>query len=288
MRDHDWQIIEMLHSTQSITKTAELLYMSQSSLTKRIQTIEEELGITLLVRTHQGSAFTIEGERIVEKSKQVLAAIQSVKDEVSAIKTGDRGHLRLGVPYSYVRHVLPSILKQFVSIYPNVDIEVFTLPSQDLIKCVENGTIDVCFARYNAEESPLRRILFSEEQACVVYNKPIDLKNLAELPCIDFSKNPGTNSALKRWWDERFDVPRNIRFSVTTSDACVAMVKHGLGYGFVLDPEYIQYETGLWSIPLEYLDGAKLTRSTWIFFREGSTHNSYLNGYLNLLIHFER
>ena len=51
MRDYDWQILVTLHSTQSITKTAELLFISQPALTKRIQAIETELGVPLLIRS---------------------------------------------------------------------------------------------------------------------------------------------------------------------------------------------------------------------------------------------
>ena len=168
MRDFDWQIIVTLHQTLSITKTAELMFLSQSALTKRIKAIEDELGVVLLIRTRQGSIFTPEGERIAKKAENVLSVILEIKDEVSSMSAGKGGSLRLGFPYSFVRHVLPSILKQYTALYPNIDMQIFTMPSQELIKCVEAGNIDVCFARYNAEDSTLDRQLLSEDQACVV------------------------------------------------------------------------------------------------------------------------
>lgn len=283
MRDFDWRIIVTLHHTLSITKTAELLFMSQPALTKRIKAIEDELGVVLLIRTRQGSVLTPEGERIAQKAERVLASIQDIKDDVSALNTGAKSSLRLGFPYSYVRHVLPSILKNFTSLYPNVDIDIFTMASQDLIKCVEDGNIDVCFARYNAEDSSLERKLFSEDQACVVYSRPFTLNELADLPYIEFSKNPGSDSALRRWWNERFDTAQNVRFKVTTSDACVTMIQHGLGYGYVLDSRYLCRENGLWSIPLEYLDGTKLNRKTWIFYRKESKKNPNIANFMEML-----
>ena len=246
MRDFDWQIIVTLHQTLSITKTAELMFLSQSALTKRIKAIEDELGVVLLIRTRQGSIFTPEGERIAKKAENVLSVILEIKDEVSSMSAGKGGSLRLGFPYSFVRHVLPSILKQYTALYPNIDMQIFTMPSQELIKCVEAGNIDVCFARYNAEDSTLDRQLLSEDQACVVCDHPL-------------------------------------RFRVTTSDACVSMIKNGLGYGYVLDSRYIKDESGLWSIPLEYKDGTKLTRKTWIFYRNESMKNPNIRNFVEML-----
>ena len=283
MRDFDWQIIVTLHQTLSITKTAELMFLSQSALTKRIKAIEDELGVVLLIRTRQGSIFTPEGERIAKKAENVLSVILEIKDEVSSLSAGKGGSLRLGFPYSFVRHVLPSILKQYTALYPNIDMQIFTMPSQELIKCVEAGNIDVCFARYNAEDSTLDRQLLSEDQACVVCDHPFSLDDLVNMPCIEFSKNPGTESAIQRWWDERFDSPQNVRFRVTTSDACVSMIKNGLGYGYVLDSRYIKDESGLWSIPLEYKDGTKLTRKTWIFYRKESMKNPNIRNFVEML-----
>lgn len=68
MRDFDWEVIAVLSKTRNITKTANLLFLSQPALTKRIQAIEEELGAQLLVRGRRGSKFTLEGERIAQKS----------------------------------------------------------------------------------------------------------------------------------------------------------------------------------------------------------------------------
>ncbi|MCQ2557682.1 MAG: LysR family transcriptional regulator [Oscillospiraceae bacterium] len=262
---------------------ADLLFLSQPALTKRIRVIEDELGIQLLIRNRNGSVFTPEGERLAAKAERVLATIQDAKDEASVSGTGTAGSLRLGFPYSFVRHVLPSILDGFTKLYPDVELRIVTLPSQELIRCTEDGTIDVCFARYNAEDSVLERQLFSEDQALVVYNRPFRLSELPSLPYVDFAMNPGTESALSRWWNEHYDSPQQTKLKVTTSDACVAMVKHGLGYGFLLGGRYIRNENGLYSLPLEYRDGTRLTRKTWVFFRQDSKRNPLINNFLNFV-----
>lgn len=283
MRDFDWRIITTLHRTGSITKTAELLFMSQPALTKRIQTIESELGATLIIRSHQGSAFTPEGERIARKAERVVKAIQNVMDEASAESRGEKGSLRLGIPYSYVRHILPEILARFTEKYPNVNIDIVTMASHDLINCVENGTIDICFARYSAENSSLRRFLFSDDRACIICGRPFQIEELENMPYVDFPKNPGSQSAINRWWDEHFEEEPNCCFKVATADACISMVQHGIGFGIILDEKYLEYEAGLYSMPLAYEDGSVLRRKTYVFFRDEGETNPAMKNFIRLI-----
>ena len=148
MRDFDWQILVTLHKTHNISKTAELLYVSQPTLTKRIQVIEDELGIPLIVRSRKGSVFTAEGERIAQKAESIVAAIQEIKEDVAKRNKGAKGVLRLGVPYSYVRYVLPALMAEYVKTRPGVEFDVITGLSDELTRRVEDDSLDLTFARY--------------------------------------------------------------------------------------------------------------------------------------------
>lgn len=280
MRDYDWQILVTLHSTQSITKTAELLFISQPALTKRIQAIETELGVPLLIRSRQGSVFTPEGERIAKKAERIVSAINDAKSEAASGK-GIPEKLRIGVPYSFVRYALPNILTLFTKRYPDVDIDIVTLPSHEVVKCVEDSTLDLCFARYGAEDSALERIPFCEGQAAIVYNRPFTLDELPDIPFIEFPKNPGSASAIERWWNERFDREMKVRYKVATADACVSMAEHGLGCCIVLDSKYLERMNNIYYMPMTFLDGTKLTRKTWIFFRKDTGSRAIIQDFIS-------
>lgn len=58
MDDRDYELILLLNKTKNITHASEELYISQSTLSKRIQAIEKELGVQLLIRSRQGIHFT--------------------------------------------------------------------------------------------------------------------------------------------------------------------------------------------------------------------------------------
>lgn len=80
---------------------------------------------------------------------------------------------------------MPALLAEYTAKYPNVKIEIITALSDELARSVEDGMIDICFARYNAEDSYLQRHLVSEDQFCAVYNHPFDMAELPNIPYID-------------------------------------------------------------------------------------------------------
>ena len=245
--------------------------------------IEDELGIPLIVRSRKGSVFTAEGERIAQKAESIVAAIQEIKEDVAKRNKGAKGVLRLGVPYSYVRYVLPALMAEYVKTHPGVEFDVITGLSDELTRRVEDDTLDLTFARYNAFDTHLERIKVSEDQVYAVYNRPFTIEELPNLPFIEFSKNPMILSLIQRWWNENFTTPRTLRFKVPTGDCCVAMVKYGLGYGIFPDPKYFMFEKGLYSQPLTFADGASVTRLTWLLYEKTSLKNPLVSDFVDFI-----
>ncbi len=268
MRDFDWNILDSLYQTKNITKSAELLFMTQPALTKRLQAIEEELGCAVVIRTRRGVSFTPEGEEVVKKAQIIISAIRDIKQGLAGNSGGRKEVLSLGVPYSFVRFVLPALLEQYVKLYPDVDIRITTTLSDDLLRQVQDGSLDVCFARM-AQDSPLlvkRQV--SVDQIYAVYYRPFEIEDLPNLPYIEFQKNEITYLAGRTWWEERFDTPQKIRFLVHNGDTCLSMIQHGLGYGIFPDSQYFMNDKSLYSIPLELKDGTQFTRSTWLIYQK--------------------
>ena len=283
MRDFDWKIIATLNKTQNITRTADLLFVTQPTLTKRIHIIEDELGVTLVVRSRKGSVLTPEGKQIAAHAEAIVAEIEAAKHELAESNKGTKGVLRIGVPYSYNRYVLPELLHMYSEIYPSIEADVVSSISDDLIKEVEDGNLDVCFAHFNAEDSYLERIPVGEDQMYAVYSKPFELTDLPKLPYIEYSKNPATYSAIKRWWDEYYDTPRKTKYKVNNGDICMTMIHKGLGYGLFSDPKYFIYDSTIYSKPLIFKDGTKFTRKTWLFYKKDKLKSSLVKNFVNFV-----
>ncbi len=268
MRNLDWEIITVLHETQSITKTAGMFYMSQPSLSRHIQTIEADLGVNILVRNKKGSYFTDAGEVVYKKAVQIVNLQNSLKRELELYTTGNGGTLRIGSPRTFTCYRLPQILSVFTNTYPNISIDLLIENSDSLIEKVREGVIDFCFAVGDLEEEDLEKVLIYEDNLYFVYNKPISHKDLSDLQLISFPKNNYLRYQIDSWWNENFDIPRKIKFKVTSGESCVSMIQQGLGYGFFSDNIYFGNKDGLYSKPLCNKDGTEIKNYTCLVRRK--------------------
>ena len=113
MTERDFELLDILSQTGNITKAADRLYITQLSLSKRIVTIEEELGVTILLRSRQGIHFTPEGETVLEHTRKAGALMNAMREELTARKDEICGTLNAGVSINFAQYRLPSLLGKY-------------------------------------------------------------------------------------------------------------------------------------------------------------------------------
>lgn len=283
MRDFDWKIITTLYKTRNITRTANLLFITQPTLTRRLQQMELELNTTLVIRNNKGISFTPNGEYIAQKAQDILQTLDEINDYVVSSAQGLQGTLRVGVPNSYMHFVIPSLIKKFSTLYPQVKLELITDLSSQLLKSLENHDLHVCFARGNNNTS-LEKHLLSEDQITLISYQPVTLDNLPELPQIDYAKEETIIEATAKWWNDQFSSPPNVKLRVNSGEACLQMVKHQLGYGIFSDIKYFNPEDGLYSLPLTFKDGSKFTRKSWLVYDKNSLRYPLVANFISFIL----
>ncbi len=119
----------------NITKAAQRLNTVQSNVTTRLRLLEEELGVPLFQRHHQGVTLTRAGHDLLPFAHQAEALLQKARDTVS--NNGQpHGILRLGSMETTAAARLPSVLKAYAPLHRNVDIAVETGTTRNLIAFV--------------------------------------------------------------------------------------------------------------------------------------------------------
>lgn len=97
---------------------------SASGLSEAIRRLETQLGVRLLNRTTRSVVPTEAGERLLERLGPVLTEVEAALDTVNSFRDKPTGTLRLNVPVSAARLVLPGILPGFLAAYPDIRLEV--------------------------------------------------------------------------------------------------------------------------------------------------------------------
>jgi DNA-binding transcriptional LysR family regulator len=282
MRDLDWQIIVKLFKEKNMTRTADLVYMTQPTLSKHIQQIEEELGTMLVNRTPKGVVFTPEGKYVAKKAEAILGLFEDVRQYLAFISGGKKGVLKIGAPNSYSRLALPRLMKQFAEICPDVRFDISTAASNIVLEMVESRAVHLGFVCGNYP-SGLEKMLISTDQTYVVSRPPLKMTELPYMPRIEFPFEPTILTACEKWWNERFNTPPMTVIRVNHADICRAMILEGLGYGIFPNLGYINKEDKLAAVPLEYKDGSRLLRETSLFYHREDTRNPLIKGFVQFI-----
>lgn len=271
MRDYDWRIITTLSKTHSITKAAELLYMSQPALTKRLQIIEDDLGIKIVTRSQKGCEFTPEGEYVAEKAKIIIATIQDIQSAIAPNRSASNNMIRIGATLPFVQAKMPALISQLQAHFPAVKLDLVCAYSNNLIQYLEEQSIDIGIINLRPETKYLVNEPIWKNHIYAVYNQSFELSELPQLPFISFPKNPSTKGLVLNWWKSNFTTEISPRYSVPTEQTAIEMVKNGLGFSFFPNLNYFQYEENLYSIPLSEKDGSFLYRPTYLSYNKSNS-----------------
>src|SRR6185437_12194304 len=97
---------------------------SASGLSEAVSRLETQLGVRLLNRTTRSVAPTEAGQRLLQRLGPALAEVDAALDVVNGFRDRPAGTLRLNVPVSAVRLVLPPLVPPFLAAYPEITLEV--------------------------------------------------------------------------------------------------------------------------------------------------------------------
>lgn len=126
----------------SITRAAELLFLSQPAVSAHIKSLEEELGLVLFERTPRGMSPTTAGSLLREKAEQTLAVHLEVLAEARRIKGQVCGTARLGAVRNPEAGVLSSLLQRLASQCPQLEVQLSYGSSAEIAARVRRGDLD--------------------------------------------------------------------------------------------------------------------------------------------------
>lgn len=137
------RILKAIATEKSFTKAADVLYLSQPSLSKQIKTLEKNLNVRLIHRENNKISFTENGKILLHYSERILPLCEECCRVLIDLKNGERGNLTIGANQTIGRYLLPKILELFVKNYPHINLEIKINSTQNITKRVKNKEIDI-------------------------------------------------------------------------------------------------------------------------------------------------
>ncbi len=128
---------------QSFSLAAESLFITQPAISKRVASLESELGVTLFDRLGRQVQLTEAGTTFLQSCRRILSDLSVSTDEVRALSATIGGKLRMATSHHVGIHRLPPVLKTFTQAYPDVELDLLFMDSELACHDVANGTLEL-------------------------------------------------------------------------------------------------------------------------------------------------
>ncbi|MFK3980882.1 LysR family transcriptional regulator [Micromonospora sp. NPDC050397] len=140
---HQLRYFVAVAENRHFTQAADIVGITQPSLSKQIHALEVDLGAPLFDRIRGNITLTAAGEVLLPLAKRILADVEAARGEVQELVGVRRGRVRLGATPSLVTSLAPQVLRRFRDAHPNVDLRVEEGGSQDLVRDLLRGELDL-------------------------------------------------------------------------------------------------------------------------------------------------
>lgn len=129
----------------SLTKAAKLMGYSQPGISKMMDSLEDELNISLFIRNGPAIELTDNGKQVYSYCKKIVKCDDDLVNAVNAMNGLLTGSIHIGALNSVIQSFVPNIIKSYSSVYPKIQIYLNEIPTGEIIKQLKSNTIDIGF-----------------------------------------------------------------------------------------------------------------------------------------------
>lgn len=151
MKHYQLKALVAVADQGSIRAAARTLFLTQPAVTKALRELENEVGLALLVRQSRGVVLTQEGRVLLGRARMIVRELERAQEDIQALKGNSGGRLNIGVTPLAGLTVLPQAFNQFRRAWPDIELNFFEFPSDQLYDSLKNGNLDFAVGALPAE-----------------------------------------------------------------------------------------------------------------------------------------
>jgi LysR family transcriptional repressor of citA len=171
----------LLAENRNFTKTAEMQFLVQSTISNRINELERYIGKELFVRNNKNVKLTKSGEAFLPYAKRILMLKKDGIIKARSIEIYE-DRLALGLEDSIYKNIISPIIKKFFLAFPNIAVKLKMNHSEEIIKLLSDGILDVGFVYTKSKSSKFEVIDFWEDEIILVTSPKNKLITESEIP----------------------------------------------------------------------------------------------------------
>ncbi len=273
----------------NLTEVANMLYTSQSGVSRHIRELEDELGIEIFIRrgkrllgmTEPGKALLVIAERILNEASNIRRLADLFSNDTSGVLT-------IATTHTQARYSLPAVIKSFRALFPEVRLELIQGTPQEIEALLENGTADIGIASERLSNDPLlvaypwfrwSHSLLVPAGHPLLQASPLTLDELGRWPLITYRQGITGRSRIDDAFSRKGIEP-DIVLSAQDSDVIKTYVELGLGIGIVAEQASGEHDSGqLVRLDVRHLFDAN---TVWLGLKRGQLQRNYVWRFIEL------
>ena len=222
----------------SFSTASEHLFLTQPAISKRIAALETELDTPLFDRIGRQISLTQAGQALLPRAQQILREIEDSKRVIRNLSGDVSGLLSIGTSHHIGLHRLPPVLRAFTKAYPDVELDIHFMDSEEACRAVEHGDLELAIVTLPLQPSPvLQTKLVWPDPLCVIVgkshplarNQQLTLKQLAEHKAVLPARGTFTREIIEQAF-VKHHVNVNINLSTNYLETIKMLVSVGLGW----------------------------------------------------------
>ncbi|MEK4563812.1 LysR family transcriptional regulator [Alkalihalobacillus sp. FSL R5-0424] len=226
----------------SLSAAGRRAYITQPSVTKYMNALEDHYGSLLLHRTNGSVSPTSTGHELYAHAKRILGEYYNSLEAVDYLETGIQKQLIVGASYTIGEYIMPSVLVRYQQAYPDSVIHLEINNTRTILRQLDNQQLDVAFIEGELTDQRLMKQVISYDDVQLVVGpahpwaerSSVCIKELMNEKYIARESKSSTRRIVERKLKERYneyDVTPHLELN--TNQAVKNAIQSGLGYGFV-------------------------------------------------------
>lgn len=246
MEFNQLEIFLAIERHKSFSKAAEELYLSQPTVSNNIQSLERELGTTLINRTARDISLTPSGEVFYKYAQEILNLRDQAKHSISEHSKKVEGPIRLMASSMPQQYILPYLIRDFKKVYPEVCFIVTESKSKKIIDEIQAGKLNHGIIGLETRSRALDKIAIHEDGLVLAtsmdfnqlesFSQPLDMEDLLEEDFLFRKRDSGTRVFVEESLKKIGIDPGELKVSSTLDSNAMIKKMVELGQGLAILP----------------------------------------------------
>lgn len=232
---------------ESITKAAEVLHITQPTLSRQLAQMEEDMGVRLFDRGTRKIVLTDEGILMRRRAQEILELVDKTRNELTSQQEAVEGTVSIGGGDLGAVQILPGMIRSFHEKYPKVDFDLYTATADHIKERMDQGLTDVglLLEPVNMEKYDFIRLEKKEQWVAAMHpdaplarKETVTVEDLKKIPLI-LPRRLSVQSELASWFGDDFgkldvlftsNLPSNSNIMVHNRLACALIIKGSISF----------------------------------------------------------